>query len=279
MTPSRRPIFTLKAVMAALALLLAVFITLPASGGNSSPRVIPGNVRIPVLMYHHLDDQWDHAPGVVIPPQRFEEHLQSLREAGYQGITFRDLLKAAEGRKVLPAKPVILTFDDGYLSNYTVAFPLLKKYGFRATINVVGSSRGITPGGIPHFSWEQAREMASSGLVEIGDHSWDMHGYGMVRQVGETRESLNQRIRRDLAISRPAIGRHVGEVPLVFCYPFGKNDSVTRKAVKESGYIYQLTTVRGILTGATDPTAIPRITVRGDMTGAKLLELLEDADC
>ena len=91
-------------------------------------------------MYHHLDDEVTNSS--VITPERFEEHLAALKDAGFNAITLHQLAAYVEKGEELPDNPVVITFDDGYSSNYELAYPLLKKYDMAATINVIGVSVG-----------------------------------------------------------------------------------------------------------------------------------------
>ena len=91
-------------------------------------------------MYHNLAQEGSGNDTISV--QRLEEHLAALQDAGYTTITFQDLLAYVEQGTELPEKPVLLTFDDGYESNYTLAYPLLQQYQMKATIFVIGVSMG-----------------------------------------------------------------------------------------------------------------------------------------
>src|SRR5699024_8650035 len=111
-------------------------------------------------MYHHIDEYGDDS--VTISESLFEEQLEYLYENGYNTVSLDQLVGFVENGTPLPERPVMITFDDGYESNYTIAFELLRKYGFCASIFVVASEVGETPGSLRHFDWNEAREMVSS---------------------------------------------------------------------------------------------------------------------
>lgn len=138
---------------------------------------VPEGVQVPILLYHHFSEQ-----GSGVTPETFELHMRTLAEAGYTAVTFDQLVNYVQRRGELPERPVCITMDDGYLSNYEIAWPILERYGMKATIFVIGSSVGHTERYkdteypiTPHFTWEQGREMVRSGTVDLQCHTYDMH--------------------------------------------------------------------------------------------------------
>ena len=146
---------------------IVTFLLLLTIGVNASAN------HIPVLLYH--DVQYEYAPDravITVTPSRFEEHVATLLNNGYTPISFEDAYNASNGRFTMPEKPVIISFDDGYDTNYKYAFPIIKKYGVKTTIFVVVGTVGQVIGNNGHFTWEQAREMQNSGLVSIQSHTY-----------------------------------------------------------------------------------------------------------
>lgn len=239
------------------------------------PTAITSDHKIPVLMYHHLAEEWQKSPGIIISSPTFREHMEALLEAGYQAVHFKDL-EAQEKRGLpLPEKPVIITFDDGYQSNYSLAYPVLKDLGFKANMNPIISTVGKTPGSLPHFSWQAAREMVASGLIEIGSHSYDLHGKGVVPHKGESQKDFLARLATDTQLAKKVLGQEKIDASTVYCYPYGKYSPLSQKAVQEEGYLYQLTVRPGILDKTSLRKEIPRLTIRGDMSGQDLLRLID----
>ena len=142
---------------------------------------VRSELKIPILMYHALTKVSEEASSTVITVEKFEEHMAALADAGYTAIFFGDLLDYVKEGKKLPEKPILITFDDGYLSNLTLAGPILDKYGHKATISVVGITAGSSTykdTGVsiyPHFTFEAAKMAYGSGLFDFQSHTYDMH--------------------------------------------------------------------------------------------------------
>ena len=158
-------------------------------------------VEIPILMYHYIDapgpDADIYRKDLSVLPQAFEEQMVYLREAGYHSISLRDLVLHLQAGVELPPNPVVLTFDDGYLDNYTQAYPILERYGFSGTFFIItGLVDKRTEG---HMSWEQVEELHSRGM-EIGSHSYtlpDLRGRSddyIIWQVLGSKEAIEARI-------------------------------------------------------------------------------------
>ena len=124
------PVITLLALL----LILEVADVYRLSRGGGQP--------LPILMYHHFADE--SKSGTVVTPGRFREQMTALREAGYEAVTIPQVIGFVREGAPLPEKPVLITMDDGYGSNLTVAAPILEETGMRATIFVIGIN-GIRP--------------------------------------------------------------------------------------------------------------------------------------
>ena len=210
-----------------------------------------GTVRVPILCYHHLDPDYHGDNEAIITPQKFREDMFALKNAGYTGIFFSDLVAYVEEGKALPNKPVIITLDDGYYSNYQYAYPILRELEMKATISVIGRSVGqITDSYsgspiIPHFNWDQAREMYQSGLVDIQSHSYNMHGgseneppnrKGVLQKVNENDAEYIKYLISDCQREKELIEKNVGNSVTVFFYPYGKYTALSEKVLKGLGY-------------------------------------------
>ena len=129
----------------------------PRMTEQSYPYGAPDIVEVPVLMYHHISD--DVTSSAVVTAETFERHMAALLDEGYSPVSLRELSDFVHGDGELPEKPVVITFDDGYMSNYELAFPILKKYGSKASVFVIGSSVGKSEYKdtgqpiIPHFGY------------------------------------------------------------------------------------------------------------------------------
>lgn len=183
--------------------------------------------HVTVLMYHNFAPEEKYCQTAwTMQPDRLREDLEWLAEHGYATVLPSELAEGvlADGQP-LPDKAVMLTFDDGYESNYTYAFPLLQEFGAKAAVALIVGKIGTEPG---FLTWDECREMAESGLVEFGSHTYDSHGgdggstQGIARLAGETREEYALRVGGDLDESAAVIERELGKKPDYFAYPLGK---------------------------------------------------------
>lgn len=177
---------------------------------------IPEGIDVPVLMYHGVSNDMWGMTDLFVSPENMEAQIVWLLDNGYTPIWFEDLPYVDRIEK-----PVILTYDDGYLDNYTDLFPILQKYGVKATVFVVTGTVDYNP---RVLTTEQIREMSSSGLVSIQSHT-ATHPYlrGQSREVQEW----------ELVQSKLELAAITGKEPTVICYPSGSYDEVTLELAKE----------------------------------------------
>jgi peptidoglycan/xylan/chitin deacetylase (PgdA/CDA1 family) len=189
-------------------------------------------VHVPVLMYHYVDAEpppvGPYADGLTVRTPDFTEEMDYLVEHGYHTVTLADAYLAMAGLEQLPDKPVALTFDDGGLDNYEVAFPILEERGLIATFFVITK----TVGAMGQMDWDQLREMAAAGM-SIQSHS--------VSHPGLTGVS-DARLESELVDSRSAIIEAVDEPGYVLCYPSGAYDDRVVGAAKAAGYVMAVAT-------------------------------------
>lgn len=194
------------------------------------------DIKVPVLLYHNFvtvvpesdPDNFNY----INTPQSFEENIKTFLANGYTIISFNDLNNAYSGKTTLPDKPIIITFDDGYYSNYEYIYPILKQYQVKASIFVVTDKIGQEIDGIKYLGWEQCLEMQNSGLVEIGSHS-KKHVFYDKRSVRELRD--------DVKASYEEIEKKLGKQELkIFAYPFEAYTTETVRALKNNGIDFQI---------------------------------------
>jgi peptidoglycan/xylan/chitin deacetylase (PgdA/CDA1 family) len=193
------------------------------------------SVHVPVLMYHYVDDEpppaGEYADSLTVRTPDFVDEMDYLVENGYQTVTLADAYLAMAGLKVLPEKAVALTFDDGGLDNYTVAFPILAERGFTGTFFVITK----TVGAQGQMDWDQLREMADAGMA-IQSHSYSHPGLPGVS---------DERLRSELVDSRETIAQQIGQPVYVFCYPSGEYDERVIEATRDAGYVMAVATDDG----------------------------------
>ena len=218
--------------------------------------------NVPVLMYHHIDEEGND--DVNISSELFEAQMAALAEEGYTAVFPDDLAAYVYEGKALPDKPVVITFDDGYLSNYEYAWPILEKYGMKATIFVIGSTIGNTEHYkdtdypiTPHFSYEQGAEMVASGVISIQSHTYDMHQWApyedsdqprenILALEGESEEDYRSLLSADCQKIRQVIQEGMGEASVhVMAYPSGQFDTLSQVPLLENGFDITFTTQVG----------------------------------
>ena len=202
----------------------------PAPEPEPVPEPNPANTRLYVLMYHHIIPEGGKYNSWMVTDVRLREDLEWLSGHGYVTVLPSQLVAG----EPLPERAVMLTFDDGYRSNYQLAYPLLQEYQARAVISVIVK---YIQDEDPYFlTWDMCREMARSGLVEIGSHTCACHDegeHGIKRRKGESREEYEARVLPDLQASIDLITEHVGTAPRFFAYPNGKTEEWARDFIRE----------------------------------------------
>jgi peptidoglycan/xylan/chitin deacetylase (PgdA/CDA1 family) len=217
--------------------------------------------RLPILMYHRIATT---GPAALAPyrvsPERFEEQLRFLKEAGYYSVSLEEWREAVSGQRTLRGKPILLTFDDGYSDFATHAWPLLRRYGFGALVLLVsdlvgGTSDWDRPFGSvePLMSWREILEIQEQGC-DFGSHTvthpplTSLDSQGIVREVASARAALERRL-----------GRRVKAI----AYPYGDVDPIVSHLAGACGYLFGLTCVSTAALYSHSFLSLPRIEVSG----------------
>jgi peptidoglycan/xylan/chitin deacetylase (PgdA/CDA1 family) len=248
------------------ALLLAGLMIGDASAGGSG---LSGEkpVCVPILMYHEIKTYKTGKD--IILPREFENDLKYLAENGYTAVTMEDLLAYTQNEADLPEKPIVLSFDDGYLSTYIYAFPLLKKYNDKIVLSIIGKNTDDFSR-IPdddldysHVTWDQLNEMLDSGCVEVQNHSYNLHKYGKrvgcAQLPGETCEAYEKLLAGDVGRLQTEIALKTGRVPTTFSYPYGKYGDATDQILRKLGFRSTLTCDYGVNLVTRDPECLFRL--------------------
>lgn len=225
---------------------------------------------IPILMYHKIKDQVENTEedqSMSVSTANFEAQLKALLEAGYTPINFKQLQDYLEGTAGLPKKPILITADDGYLCNYTKAYPILKKYNAQATFFVTSLYVGVT-NEHEHFTWEQAKEMEASGLIDIQSHT---HGHTLMNALDKADVSY------EIQKSFGDIEKYLGKRDVkVLAYPQFLHTSKVKEWASECGVDLQVTNlVSKYRPVATQKTDIKRIHVSNELSPQKLLNQIK----
>ena len=203
-------------------------------------------IELPILMYHGILKDTKLQGDYVISPYQFEQDLKMLREKGCHTVTVSNLTDYVYSDKPLPENPVMLTFDDGYYNNYLYAYPLLKKYECSAVISPIAyyselysNSDEKQGASYAHCTWQQLAEMQESGLVEVQNHSYNMHSLsgrkGIQQKQGEGSDEYKLAVKDDILKSQDMLHEKLGTYPQAFVYPFGAYNSVAEELMKVSG--------------------------------------------
>jgi peptidoglycan/xylan/chitin deacetylase (PgdA/CDA1 family) len=250
----------------AIALMLALFGNAILAAPSNAGRPIDNagwdgtlrRVRVPVLMYHYISNPPDGADAIrldlSVTPANFIKQMQWLKEQGYQTITPDELAAALLRGAKLPAKPIMLTFDDGYADAYSTAFPILKEFGFTGTFFVVS---GFIDGGDPtYMTWAEAREMADAGM-SIENHS---------RSHKDMRGRSQDWLADQIEVPQDRIEKNTGVRPRFFCYPSGEYDDGTVSELRAAGYALAFTTNDGTFAYTDNMLLVSRVRIRNSTT-------------
>lgn len=202
-----------------------------------TPIPIPlESLTVPILVYHYVEYVTDHRDTIRkslnTNPQILIKQIQTLKNAGYTFITLKELMDILDGIVPPPKKSVVLSFDDGYRDFYTDVFPILKKYQAKAVAYIVS---GFIDKPNYMYTW-QIKEIAKSGLVEIGAHT--------IRHVPLKAVSL-ELAKREVGGGKTALEKLLKIHIVSFAYPDGQFDNQAIKLVKEAGFNSAVTTLHG----------------------------------
>lgn len=224
------------------------------------------NSYIPILMYHDVVPKVTNSSAQVSINQ-FKNQLQALLNAGYTPINFADYAAYKAGTGGLPKKPIIITFDDGYKSNYTNAYPILKEMQIEATYFVITSVVGKVTAANDHFTWEEAKEMEKSGLIDIQSHT---HTHPNMSVLDENALLI------EITRSFENIENYLGARDVkVMCYPEFKNSSKSRKMSYELGVHLQIQDLAMPHKLSYYPSGLRRIHVHNDLNGQDLVKAIK----
>ena len=219
---------------------------------------------VPVLMWHNLAEE--SSGDMTISVDTFRAQIEALHEAGFKTVSLQQLYDYVHFGTELPEKPIVLTFDDGYFSNYEYAFPILQEYDMQATIFAIGVSVGkdtykdTDHAMTPHLGADEAREMVASGLISVQSHTYDMHqwppfedGNAQVRETllpfdGEADADYEAAVEADFAESRELLESITGQPVNALAFPEGAYVTLTQDALRSAGAELTFTTVRAVNT-------------------------------
>ncbi len=224
-------------------------------------------VRLPIIMYHGILKEEKRQGKYVISPQLFEQDLRYLQEQGYNTVVMQDIIDYVMEGKPLPDNPIMLTFDDGYYNDYVYAFPLLREYNSKMVFSPIGrytdqySESSEHNANYSHATWDDINEMIGTGLVEVQNHTYNMHANeggrkGCMRKKGEAVEEYQRVLREDVEKMQNRMREMTGITPTTFTYPFGAMSKEALPVLKELGFQATLTCESRMNTLTRDPDCL-----------------------
>jgi peptidoglycan/xylan/chitin deacetylase (PgdA/CDA1 family) len=244
---------------------------------------------VPVLMYHHV---CPHPGLVTVSPETFEEHIAYLARKKYHALAADEFLEFLQGKRALDGRNVLITFDDGYLDNYVYAYPILKRYGLKATIFTITGLMGdgaarvhlsagkMLPATPDHrackaavaagradevmLRWSEIEAMEASGAVEIHSHT---HSHLRWDQLHPDKAQRLAAVEADLMASHAALKSRLGKDSRHLCWPWGYFEPEYQGIAAGAGFAAQYATARGVNIAGSDPRCIPRLVMKDRPAG------------
>ena len=241
-------------------------------------------VDLPIVMYHKVKNSTGK---YIITPEQLEDDFTAILESGFTPVFMSEVIDWVDGHGELPAKPIVITFDDGYYNNLYYGVPLAQKLGIKFMFNpvteysrrAVNSKEPCNPA-YSYATWDQMKEAVDSGVVEIGNHSHKMHEFkprfGIARLSSESHEEYAEALKNDILQAQAILQQCGIPKPLTFAYPFGKYSKEGREVLCELGFRAMLTCtekVSKVTKG--DPTSLynlGRFNRDGGMSTARLIK-------
>jgi peptidoglycan/xylan/chitin deacetylase (PgdA/CDA1 family) len=227
-------------------------------------------LKVPILMYHYIseppEDADKYRKDLSVTPEDFEEQMAYLVKKGFESVDLYDLSLAITNKRDLPEKPVVITLDDGYVDNYTNAFPILEEKGLEATFFVVTDF--IDEGREGYLSWDMVKEMADAGM-RIEPHS---------KTHPDLSEAERDYVIYEILGSQETIAAHIGHTPRYFCYPGGRYNEETIEILNELNFWGAVTTADGPWHGFNDRFEWSRTRMRNTTALAEFADLVNPYD-
>ncbi|OCQ93927.1 hypothetical protein BCD67_20625 [Oscillatoriales cyanobacterium USR001] len=235
---------------------LSQFQAIEIANSNSS-FIVRGNAQLPILRYRHISPELDGASvGYNITPDNFEKQLQYLSENNFYSAVWEDWEQTKRTANMLPGKPVLITFDGGYLDFFNYAWPLLKRYNFQATVFLVAARIGTTNSWeradipeVPLLGWSEICQLRDEG-VEFGSLGTTYQPLSLLSPTEIVQEALRSRLILEQKLGIPV---------KTFAYPYGDFDPIVQHLIKACGYTYGLSYLSGINTLKDSLLALRRI--------------------
>ena len=233
-----------------LLFLITAFPLIVISEGHSEEQT---RVNLPIIMYHHATTDKKFVGKYTVLASEFEQDMEYITNKGYTCVNTDDLYNFINGNSTLPEKAIMITFDDGFESFYELCLPVLKKYNIKVVLSVIGIQcerySNISDHNINYsnLNWEAVKQLAQSGYVEIGSHTYNLHHNekgerkGMSILHNESEETYKKLIGDDINKMQLLMKQRAGITAKTIAYPYGAFNNLTTELVKSKGFVCSLT--------------------------------------
>ena len=208
---------------------------------------LPAGAYVTVLLYHRFDE--NRYPSTTTSSAQFEQQMRYLKTNGYTVLSMDTLADCVKARRPIPEKGVVITIDDGFISEYERAVPILRRYGYPFCIFVFSRSIGAAN----YLSWSQLKQLESWG-GEVGCHS-----HTHPRLINSREQEMEQ----EIGGSKEFMERNLGRKVNYFAYPFGQYDGKVRASARKAGFSLMLTSDPGSVGPGAQFDRIPRQAIVG----------------
>ncbi|WP_143820975.1 polysaccharide deacetylase family protein [Motiliproteus sp. MSK22-1] len=237
-------------------------VAVPTQVMNQSSVYSQGFRTIPILCYHQFTDKPVARHRLDLARHQFRNQLQYLKDNGFQVLRLSELEAYLQGKEEIPPKSVVLTIDDGYRSVYKVAFPLLKEFGYPATVFVYTDFLG----GSAALSWSQMKEMHASGLIDIQSHSKSHASFVAMadESVTDNQEDFNAWATEEIRVPRKLLREQLGHPVDLFSYPYGDSSNQMVELLAKEKVKLAVTVQKGGNPAFADPLRLRRTMIFSD---------------
>ncbi len=209
-------------------------------------------IRLPVIMYHGISTDQGRVGDYVVTPEMFARDMAYLQSCGYETVFVSEILDYVDMGMPLPARPVLVTFDDGMYSIRHYLQPIMEEMGLKAVVNVEGAftqrameEKDPNPA-YAYLTWEDIGTLERSGCFEIGNHTYDMHHrqgsrLGCRIRAGETQEAYARALREDVGHLQALLEDYCHTTPVTFAYPYGFISQESVPVLEDMGFRVLLT--------------------------------------
>jgi len=230
----------------------------PTPVPTPTPVVIDPSIQAIVLCYHRFEEN-PGRDGLGIRPAEFEQQMQTLKDKGITVVSMNDFLAWRRGEKSIPNPSAVISIDDGYLSGYEVAWPILKKFGYPFTMYIYTDYvKGGPKSGGKSMTWEQIAEMRDAG-VDIACHT--VSHSNLRSKQGKSEEQYHQWLETELGESKKILEGKLGIKVSTLAYPYGNYNDEVKKVALENGYEAAFTVYGQHLHRTGDPATIGRYAI------------------